>query len=206
MKLLIVDDDVYTREGLAENIPWELYGIEEVMQAENGKEGLHTVSWYLPDLIITDSQCFKQVYDAKPASSRLTSFSVLFAAYKGDIEKFVAGASQLDEMTEKSRVLIAEACTHVPLSEDIGREKIPNLLRKKFGRGIEIVNVCGNDFPPFDELQSFDLVIHCGACMFNRRLVLSRIGEAQAAGVPITNYGIVLAKLAGILDKIDMPK
>lgn len=159
-----------------------------------------------PDLIITDSQCFKQVYDAKPASSRLTSFSVLFAAYKGDIEKFVAGASQLDEMTEKSRVLIAEACTHVPLSEDIGREKIPNLLRKKFGRGIEIVNVCGNDFPPFDELQSFDLVIHCGACMFNRRLVLSRIGEAQAAGVPITNYGIVLAKLAGILDKIDMPK
>ena len=93
-----------------------------------------------------------------------------------------------------------------PLSEDIGREKIPNLLRKKFGRGIEIVNVCGNDFPPFDELQSFDLVIHCGACMFNRRLVLSRIGEAQAAGVPITNYGIVLAKLAGILDKIDMPK
>lgn len=159
-----------------------------------------------PDLIITDSQCFKQVYDAKPASSRLTSFSVLFAAYKGDIEKFVAGASQLDEMTEKSRVLIAEACTHVPLSEDIGREKIPNLLRKKFGRGIEIVNVCGNDFPPLDELQSFDLVIHCGACMFNRRLVLSRIGEAQAAGVPITNYGIVLAKLAGILDKIDMPK
>ena len=146
------------------------------------------------------------MYDAKPASSRLTSFSVLFAAYKGDIEKFVAGASQLDEMTEKSRVLIAEACTHVPLSEDIGREKIPNLLRKKFGRGIEIVNVCGNDFPPFDELQSFDLVIHCGACMFNRRLVLSRIGEAQAAGVPITNYGIVLAKLAGILDKIDMPK
>ena len=159
-----------------------------------------------PDLIITDSQCFKQVYDAKPVSSRLTSFSVLFAAYKGDIKKFVAGASQLDEMTEKSRVLIAEACTHVPLSEDIGREKIPNLLRKKFGRGIEIVNVCGNDFPPFDELQSFDLVIHCGACMFNRRLVLSRIGEAQAAGVPITNYGIVLAKLAGILDKIDMPK
>ena len=159
-----------------------------------------------PDLIITDSQCFKQVYDAKPASSRLTSFSVLFAAYKGDIEEFVAGASQLDEMTEKSKVLIAEACTHVPLSEDIGREKIPNLLRKKFGPDIQITNVSGSDFPPLDDLKDYDLVIHCGACMFNRRHVLSRIAEAQAAGVPITNYGIVLAKLSGILDKIDLPK
>ncbi len=158
-----------------------------------------------PDLIITDSQCFKQVYDAKPASSRLTSFSVLFAAYKGDIEEFVKGASQLDEMTEKSRVLIAEACTHVPLSEDIGREKIPNLLRKKFGSDIQITNVSGSDFPALDDLKEYDLVIHCGACMFNRRHVLSRIAEAQAAGVPITNYGIVLAKLSGILDKIDLP-
>ena len=158
-----------------------------------------------PDLIITDSQCFKQVYDAKPASSKLTSFSVLFAAYKGDIEEFVKGASQLDEMTEKSRVLIAEACTHVPLSEDIGREKIPNLLRKKFGPDIQITNVSGSDFPALDDLKEYDLVIHCGACMFNRRHVLSRIAEAQAAGVPITNYGIVLAKLSGILDKIDLP-
>ncbi len=158
-----------------------------------------------PDLIITDSQCFKQVYAAKPASSRLTSFSVLFAAYKGDIEEFVKGASQLDEMTEKSRVLIAEACTHVPLSEDIGREKIPNLLRKKFGPDIQITNVSGSDFPALDDLKEYDLVIHCGACMFNRRHVLSRIAEAQAAGVPITNYGIVLAKLSGILDKIDLP-
>ena len=158
-----------------------------------------------PDLIITDSQCFKQVYDAKPASSRLTSFSVLFAAYKGDIEEFVKGASQLDEMTEKSKVLIAEACSHVPLSEDIGREKIPNLLRKKFGPDIQITNVSGSDFPALDDLKEYDLVIHCGACMFNRRHVLSRIAEAQAAGVPITNYGIVLAKLSGILDKIDLP-
>lgn len=159
-----------------------------------------------PDLIITDSQCFRTVYDKKPESSRLTSFSVLFAAYKGDIDSFVAGASALDDMTEKSRVLIAEACTHVPLSEDIGRVKIPNLLRKKFGKDIEIVNVCGNDFPDQEELAGFDLVIHCGACMFNRRHVLSRIAQAQAAGVPITNYGIVLAKLTGILDKIQTPE
>ena len=158
-----------------------------------------------PDLIITDSQCFGQVYEKKPAESALTSFSVLFAAYKGDIEKFVSGASLLDDMTENSRVLIAEACTHVPLSEDIGREKIPNLLRKRFGKGIEVVNVCGNDFPSAEELKGFDQVIHCGACMFNRKHVMSRIAAAEAAGVPITNYGVVLAKLTGILDKIELP-
>ncbi len=158
-----------------------------------------------PDLIITDSQCFGQVYEKKPAESALTSFSVLFASYKGDIKKFVGGASSLDDVTENSKVLIAEACTHVPLSEDIGREKIPRLLRKKFGEGIEIVNVCGNDFPAPEELKKFDLVIHCGACMFNRKHVMNRIAAAEAAGVPITNYGVVLAKLAGILDKIALP-
>lgn len=159
----------------------------------------------VPDLIITDSQCFGQVYEKKPAESALTSFSVLFAAYKGDIDKFVSGALLLDDMTENSRILIAEACTHVPLSEDIGREKIPNLLRKRFGKGIEVVNVCGNDFPSVEELKGFDLVIHCGACMFNRKHVMSRIAAAEAAGVPITNYGVVLAKLTGILDKIELP-
>ncbi len=159
----------------------------------------------VPDLIITDSQCFGQVYEKKPAESALTSFSVLFAAYKGDIDKFVSGASLLNDMTENSRVLVAGACTHVPLSEDIGREKIPNLLRKKFGKGIEVVNVCGNDFPSVEELKGFDLVIHCGACMFNRKHVMSRIAAAEAAGVPITNYGVVLAKLTGILDKIELP-
>lgn len=158
-----------------------------------------------PDLIITDSQCFKTVYEKKPKESALTSFSVLFAAYKGDIDTFIKGASSLDELTENSRVLIAEACTHVPLSEDIGREKIPKMLRKKFGSGMEIVNVCGNDFPDPQLLQDYDLVIHCGACMFNRKHVLSRIAQADAAGVPITNYGVVLAKLTGILDKIEIP-
>ena len=158
-----------------------------------------------PDLIITDSQCFDQVYKAKPSQSALTSFSVLFAAFKGDIEKFASGASLIDEMTEKSRVLIAEACTHVPLNEDIGRVKIPNLLRKKFGPNIEITNICGNDFPDVEGLKEYDLIIHCGACMFNRRHVLSRIASAEAAGVPITNYGVVMAKMAGILDKIILP-
>lgn len=159
-----------------------------------------------PDLIITDSQVFDMVYENKPEESALTSFSVLFAAYKGDIEAFVKGSSQLDELTEKSRVLIAEACTHVPLSEDIGRVKIPNLLRKKFGSDIQVVNVCGNDFPGVEELREFDLVIHCGACMFNRKHVLNRIAAAEAADVPITNYGVALAKLSGILEKIKLPE
>jgi len=161
---------------------------------------------HAPDLIITDSQCFDLVYKMKPQESALTSFSVLFAAYKGDIDVFLEGASALADITENSRVLIAEACTHVPLTEDIGRVKIPALLHKKFGDGLEIANVCGNDFPGHEELKKFDLVIHCGACMFNRRHVLSRIAAAEAAGVPITNYGIVLAKLSGILEKIEIPR
>ena len=177
-----------------------------VATTADGFEKALTVLNKAPDIIITDSQCFDLVYKAKPAESLLTSFSVLFAAYKGDIDKFIEGASLLDEMTEKSRVLIAEACTHVPLNEDIGRVKIPNLLRKKFGANIEITNVCGNDFPSTEELKQYDLIIHCGACMFNRRHVLSRIASAEAAGVPITNYGVVMAKLAGILDKVEIPR
>jgi hypothetical protein len=92
------------------------------------------------------------------------------------------------------------------MSEDIGRVKIPNLLRKRFGEGLEIVNVCGNDFPKIEELAGFDLVIHCGACMFNRKHVMNRIAAAEAAGVPITNYGVVLAELTGILDKVKLPE
>lgn len=176
-----------------------------VATTSDGFEKTLTVLNKAPDLIITDSQCFDQVYKAKPSQSALTSFSVLFAAFKGDIEKFASGASLIDEMTEKSRVLIAEACTHVPLNEDIGRVKIPNLLRKKFGPNIEITNICGNDFPDVEGLKEYDLIIHCGACMFNRRHVLSRIASAEAAGVPITNYGVVMAKMAGILDKIVLP-
>ena len=157
-----------------------------------------------PDLIITDSQCFREVWEAKPVKSRLTSFSVLFAAYKGDIGIFAEGASALDDIAENSKILIAEACTHVPLSEDIGREKIPAMLRKKFGKSISITNVSGNDFPDAEGLKKFDLVIHCGACMFNRKHVMSRIAAAQKAGVPITNYGIAIAKLTGILEKIEI--
>ena len=155
-----------------------------------------------PKLIITDSQVFPIVYAAKPKESRLTSFSVLFAGYKGDLPTFVEGAAAIDALTEKSRVLIAEACTHAPLEEDIGRVKLPRLLRKRVGEGLTVDMVSGSDFP--EDPSGYDLIIHCGACMFNRRYVLSRIARARDAGVPITNYGVALAFLSGILDKIDL--
>ena len=155
---------------------------------------------YPPKLIITDSQVFKTVYDQKPAESLLTSFSVLMAGYKGDIRQFVEGASAIDRLTENSCVLIAEACAHAPMTEDIGRVKIPRLLRKKVGEALHIDIVSGSDFPK--DLSKYDLIIHCGACMFNRKHVLSRLESASMQQIPMTNYGITLAHLMGILDKI----
>ena len=155
-----------------------------------------------PQLIITDSQAFKYVYEHKPRESSLTSFSVLFAAYKGDLKYYVEGAQLIDSLDEKSKVLIAECCTHAPLTEDIGRVKIPRLLRKRFGEGLQVDVVSGTDFP--DDLTKYDLVIQCGGCMFNRRYILSRIQRAKDVNVPMTNYGVTIAHLTGILDKIVM--
>lgn len=182
-----------------------------------------------PDLIITDSQCFKEVYEKKPEQSLLTSFSILMAASKGDIGTFVDGVSAIDDAAVDTdgapaadaeaakaaaaraaagpfRVLIAEACTHVPQNEDIGTVKIPRLLKQEFGDRVEITNVRGKDFPEEDALKEYDLIIHCGACMFNRQMVMSRIAAAQRAGVPITNYGVFFAKMSGILDKVSQPE
>ena len=153
-----------------------------------------------PKLIITDSQVFKTVYEQKPAESLLTSFSVLMAGYKGDIRQFIEGASAIDSLTESSRVLIAEACAHAPMTEDIGRVKIPRLLRQKIGEGLHIDMISGSDFPK--DLSGYDLIIHCGACMFNRKHVMNRLESASTQQVPMTNYGITLAHLMGILDKI----
>ena len=153
-----------------------------------------------PKLIITDSQVFKTVYEKKPPESLLTSFSVLFAAYKGDLPYYVKGAAAIDTLTEQSKVLIAECCTHAPLSEDIGREKIPKMLKKRIGNGLTVDVVSGTDFPK--DLTAYDLIIHCGACMFNRKYVLTRIDRAKNQAVPMSNYGVVIAYLSGILDKI----
>lgn len=153
-----------------------------------------------PKLIITDSQVFKYVYEHKPAESRLTSFSVLFAAYKGDLAYYIEGAKHIDSLTENSKVLIAECCTHAPLQEDIGRVKIPALLRKRFGAKLQVDVVSGTDFP--ENLSAYDLIIQCGGCMFNRQFIMTRIEKARAEAVPMTNYGITIAYLTGILDKI----
>lgn len=154
-----------------------------------------------PHLIITDSQVFEAVYKLKPEASRLTSFSVLFARYKGDITTFVEGAKALKTLNDSSRILIAEACSHVPQNEDIGRVKLPAMLRKKISAEMQIDVVGGQEFP--QDLTGYDLVIHCGACMFNSRHVLNRIARARIQGVPITNYGITIAALSGILDRIE---
>lgn len=157
-----------------------------------------------PSLIITDSQAFPEVYAKKPKKSRLTSFSVLFANYKGDIEFFAESVKVLENLPKTAHILIAEACSHKPLHEDIGRVKLPKLLKKKLGSRIKIDYCNGQDFP--ENISDYHLIIHCGACMFNRRFVLSRASRAKVAGVPMTNYGIVLAALAGIIDKIDLPR
>ncbi|MCQ4023233.1 MULTISPECIES: [FeFe] hydrogenase H-cluster maturation GTPase HydF [unclassified Ruminococcus] len=154
-----------------------------------------------PKLIITDSQVFKTVYEKKPEESRLTSFSTLFAKYKGDIDYFVNSTSVFESLNENSKILIAEACTHVPLKEDIGREKLPRMLKARYGQGLHIDNVNGQNFPK--DLTGYDLVIQCGACMFNRRYVMSRVESAKSQGVPMSNYGVVIAYLTGILDKVD---
>ncbi|MBQ4498504.1 MAG: [Spirochaetaceae bacterium] len=149
-----------------------------------------------PDLIITDSQLFPFIHKNKPAASRLTSFSIIMAAHKGDIELFMQGANAIQKLTDKSHVLIAEACTHVPATEDIGTVKIPAML-KKIAPNLQIDFVRGTDFPQTtEELQKYDLIIHCGACMFNRAYVLERQHNAKQAGVPMTNYGVAMLQLS----------
>ena len=153
-----------------------------------------------PALIVTDSQDFKTIYELKPKESRLTSFSVLFARWKGDIDEFIRGAEALATLNANSRVLIAEACSHAPLAEDIGREKIPALIRKKIDANIKFDIVSGNDWNV--DLSQYDLIIHCGACMFSRTQMLNRVKDAQQNKTKITNYGVTIAYLNNIIDKI----
>ncbi|KLI13385.1 [FeFe] hydrogenase H-cluster maturation GTPase HydF [Brachyspira hyodysenteriae] len=149
-----------------------------------------------PKVIITDSQVFKEVEKLKPKESLLTSFSVLFARYKGDEKIYKKGADFIDNLTKDSKILIAESCTHIPLEGDIGRVKIPNLLKKKFGFEFDIDYVAGNDFP--DDLSKYDLVIHCGGCMGTRKHILNRIRICEEQNIPITNYGMTIAKINGV--------
>ena len=171
-----------------------------VSTTNHGLDGALAALSAPPKLIITDSQCFPLVAAKKPEQSLLTSFSILMAADKGDIDAFAQGAKAIGALHEHSRVLIAEGCTHAPLEEDIGRVKIPRLLRRRVGQGLQVDVVAGNDFP--HDLTGYDLVIHCGGCMFNRAYVLARLSQAQKQGVPMTNYGVAIAYLTGILEQV----
>jgi len=152
-----------------------------------------------PALVVTDSQAFLKVAGDTPADVKLTSFSILFARQKGDLTQFVAGALAIDDLKPGDRVLICEACTHHPIGEDIGRVKIPRWLRQYVGGELSFTTVQGRDFP--DDLSEHKLVVHCGACMFNRREMLTRMLRCRKAGVPICNYGMTIAYTLGIFDR-----
>lgn len=151
-----------------------------------------------PALVITDSQAFKTVSEIVPENIPLTSFSILFARLKGDLYAFRKGAEAISNLKDGDKVLILESCTHHAIEDDIGRVKIPALLRKKTGKNLIIENFAGHDFP---NISSYKLIIHCGACMTNRREILSRILKANEAGIPVTNYGITISYCLGILDR-----
>jgi [FeFe] hydrogenase H-cluster maturation GTPase HydF len=152
-----------------------------------------------PALVITDSQAFEKVGEATPDDILLTSFSILFARMQGDLNEMVCGAASIAKLRPGARVLIAEACSHHPIEEDIGRVKIPKWLAQSVGGGLQISHVQGHDFPP--DLAKYDLVIHCGACMWNRREMLSRIDYCRQSNVPITNYGLAIAWSLGIFER-----
>lgn len=149
-----------------------------------------------PDLVITDSQYFKEVYNILDKDIKLTSFSVLFSAFKADINYYIESVKKLDQGAKN--ILIAEACSHPPIKEDIGTVKIPNLLRKRY----KDINIDFSRGDNFENIEKYDLIIQCGACMFNKKYVEERIKKAKKIGVAMTNYGIVIAYLNGILDKI----
>lgn len=151
-----------------------------------------------PALVVTDSQAFKQVSEIVPEDIPLTSFSILFARLKGDLDEFIKGANAIENLKDGDMVLILESCTHHAIEDDIGRVKIPNWLRKKTGKNLVIHNYAGHDFP---DVKDYKLIIHCGACMTNRREVLSRILIANQNNVPITNYGVVISYCLGILPR-----
>jgi [FeFe] hydrogenase H-cluster maturation GTPase HydF len=152
-----------------------------------------------PKLVVTDSQAFLKVAADTPPEIPLTSFSILFARFRGDLPEQVRGALAIETLRPGDRVLIAEACSHHPIAEDIGRVKIPRWLQQYVGGKLEFTQVQGHDFP--EDLSPYKLVIHCGACMWNRREMLTRLLKCKQAGVAITNYGVVIAYSLGIMDR-----
>lgn len=156
-----------------------------------------------PKLVVTDSQAFLKVAADTPPEIPLTSFSILFARFQGDLAEMVRGAMAIDHLKTGDKVLIAEACSHRPIGEDIGTVKIPRWLTQYVGGKLEIDHIRGHDFP--ENISEYKLIIHCGACMWNRRAMLSRIMKARQAGVPLTNYGLTIAYSLGIFERALQP-
>lgn len=152
-----------------------------------------------PKLVITDSQAFERVSRDTPLDIPLTSFSILFARYKGNLSALVQGADALDQMQEGDTVLISEGCTHHRQCDDIGTFKMPNWVQKYTGKKLNFAFTSGTEFP--EDLSPYALVIHCGGCMLNEREMKSRIRHSRDCGVPMTNYGTAIAKMHGILDR-----
>jgi [FeFe] hydrogenase H-cluster maturation GTPase HydF len=152
-----------------------------------------------PALVVTDSQAFRKVAEDTPRDVPLTGFSILFARFKGDLATQVEGTLAIDHLRPGDRVLVAEACTHHPIEEDIGRVKIPRWLTDYVGGPLRFEHVQGHDFP--EDLSAYRMVIHCGACMINRREMLTRILHCRSAGVPVTNYGLTIAYSLGIFER-----
>ena len=151
------------------------------------------------DLVITDSQAFKKVSNIIPKEVKLTSFSILFAKQKGDIKSYMEGVKAIKNLNKNSKILICESCTHNISHEDIGRVKIPTLLDKYVGEKLHYDISIFHDFP--ETIKEYDLIIHCGGCMINRKTILNRIKRCNKENIPITNYGLILAYLTGILDR-----
>lgn len=156
-----------------------------------------------PALVICDSQVVDKMVTETPADIKCTTFSILMARFKGDLQKMTAGAEMIDKLQDGDKILIAESCTHHAVEDDIGRVKIPNWLKKKTGKNLQIDYVSGCDFAT--NLQDYKLVIQCGGCAINRKEILSRIYKCEQAGVAITNYGVCISKLKGVLPRVLEP-
>lgn len=179
--------DVLDNGGLALTVTTDNYG--HMLKALREK----------PALVVTDSQVFTKVNERTPPEVALTSFSIVMARAKGNLAAFVRGARAIEDLREGDKVLVAEACTHAPLTEDIGREKLPRWLRQKVGGELTVDIATGLDFPA--NLKEYSLILHCGGCMFTRKQLMSRLIKAEAENVPITNYGVAIAQLNGILPR-----
>lgn len=176
--------------------------ISVVVTEHNLKQAINSLK-NPPKLVITDSQAFKIVDEITPENIPLTSFSILFARLKGDVKTFVNGVREIENLKDGDKILICESCTHHAIEDDIGRVKIPNLIKKKTGKSLIFEHVASHDM--VNNISDYALVIHCGGCMTNRREILSRIAKSKAAGVPITNYGITISYCLGILDRAIQP-